>query len=250
MAKIKDIEEFLNSYLKIDDIEDNSWNGLQIEGKKEVEKVALCVTAGVDVFKKAKKENPDLVIVHHGIFWKKANPSIKGWYKKRVKELLDSDISLYASHLPLDRHLKSGNNACLFEMLGAEIKEPMSEKDGKNIGWIGECKNISLNKIVEKINKELKTECVVLNYGKDKVKRIGIVSGGAPRGVFEAIEKKVDLYITGDSADVVEVAKDAEINVIFAGHYATETLGVKALGKVLEKKFKIKTVFIDAPTKL
>jgi len=250
MANLNDIVKFLDKYLKTNEIEDDSWNGLQVEGKSDIKKIALCVSAGVDVFKKAKKENPDMIIVHHGIFWKKANPSFRGWYKKRVGELLDNGISLYASHLPLDRHPKIGNNARLLDLLGAKIKDPMSEKSGQNIGWIGESRPLSLDKIVGIIEKILNTKCTLLDYGKKEVKRIGVVSGGAPFGVFEAIEKEVDLYITGDPSDLTEIVKDAEINVIFAGHYATETLGVKALGKVLEERFRTKTVFVDSPTGL
>jgi dinuclear metal center YbgI/SA1388 family protein len=250
MAKLKEVIKYLDNYLKINEIEDRSWNGLQVEGREDVRKIVFCVTAGADVFEKAKKEKPGLIIVHHGVFWKGSNPSIKGWQKKRIKSLLDDNISLYVCHLPLDRHPLVGNNAQLFKMLGIKIKEPMSERNGRNIGWIGEIKGISLNKIVNCIEQKLKTKCLVLNHGKEQIKRVGIVSGGAPYDVFEAIEKEVDLYITGDPADIREAVKDAKINVIFAGHYATETVGVKALSLVLRKKFKIETVFVDMPTGL
>jgi dinuclear metal center YbgI/SA1388 family protein len=249
MVELKKLVEFLDNYLEIDKINDISWNGLQIEGKVEVKKIAFSVTAGVEVFEKAKKEGPDMIIVHHGIFWKESNPSVRDWYKNRILSLLKSNISLYACHLPLDKHPKVGNNAQLLKLIGAKIKEPFGKYAGYD-GWIGERKPISLKEIVNKLNKKLNTKCIVLSYGKEKVRRIGVISGGAPYSIFEAIEKNVDLYITGDAADIVEVVRDAKINVIFAGHYATETLGVKALAKVLEKKFKVKTVFIDVPTGL
>lgn len=250
MVKLNKIVKFLDKYLEVDRIKDDSWNGLQVEGKKEVRKIAVAVTAGVEVFEKAKKENPDMILVHHGIFWKNGNPSIRDWYRDRVKYLLDNNISLYACHLPLDKHEEVGNNAQLLKLLGTKIKEPFGKHEGNFVGWIGETKPTLLSNIVDKLNKKLSTKCIVLDYGKKKVKRIGVISGGAPYSIFEALEKNVDLYITGDSSDIREVVKDAKTNVIFAGHYATETVGVKALAKVLEKKFGIETVFVDVPTGL
>ncbi|MDD5606675.1 MAG: Nif3-like dinuclear metal center hexameric protein [Candidatus Pacebacteria bacterium] len=245
MEKLNKIVNFLDDYLKIKEIEDDSWNGLQIKGKDNVKKIAFCVTAGADVFKKTLKEKPDLIIVHHGIFWKKGNPSVRGFNQDRIKILLNNNISLYASHLPLDKHLIVGNNVQLLKLFKAKPKELLG-----GVGYISQEKKVKLKEIIKKLEKELKTKCIVLNYGKEIIKKIGIVSGGAPWNVFEAIEKRVDLYITGDSADVTETVKDAKINVIFAGHYATETLGLKALAKLLKKKFKIETVFIDFPTRL
>ncbi len=245
MEKLNKLVNFLNDYLKIEEIEDDSWNGLQVEGRKSIKKIAFCVTAGANVFQKIAKEKPDLIITHHGLFWKKANPSLKGFNKKRTEILLKENISLYACHLPLDKHPVIGNNAQLLKLLQIKPEEPLA-----GVGWSGSGKVVSLKGIVKKLEKKLKTECIILDHGKEKVKKIGVVSGGAPWNIFEAIEKKLDLYITGDAADVKEVAKDAQINVIFAGHYATETVGLKALAKKIESKFKVKTVFLDFPTNL
>ncbi len=249
MPKLNKIVDYLNEYLEIEEIDDDSWNGLQVEGEKEVSRVAFSVTAGMDVFRAAKKENADMIVVHHGLFWKKANPSLKGWKKDRVKFLLENKISLYACHLPLDRHLTVGNNAQILKFLKAQPKKPMENKE-KNIGWIGECRETSIEEIKQRIEEKFSTKCILLDYGKRKVKKIGVISGGAPHGVFGAIEKEVDLFITGDPSDITEVVKDAKINVIFAGHYASETVGVKAVSEVLRKEFNIETVFIDAPTGL
>ncbi len=250
MAKLKEVTDFLNDHLKNKEFEDDSWNGLQVEGREEVKKIAFCVTAGAEVFKKAKEEGAEMIIAHHGVFWKEANPSIKGWMKKRVAFLLENDISFYASHLPLDAHPEDGNNARLMELLGAKIEEPMAMYKGKSIGWIGRIEPTSLNEIVEKLEGSIGGDCRVLAQGKEKVERVAVVSGGAPYDVFEAIDREADLFITGDAADILEVVKDAEINVIFAGHYATETTGVKALSELVGKRFGVETVFIDAPTGL
>jgi dinuclear metal center YbgI/SA1388 family protein len=251
MVKLKQIILFLNEYLKHEKFpEDSSWNGLQVEGKEEVKKIAFGVTAGVDLFKKAKRKNADMIICHHGLFWKQANPIISGWQKDRVFFLLENKISFYTSHLPLDAHPACGNNIEILKILGAKVKDKFSYEKGENIGWIGECKPVSLNEIVQKLKKSINSDCIVLDHGKKKIKNIAVVSGGAPYDVFEAIEKKVDLFITGDAADVREVVKDAKINVIFAGHYATETTGIKALLKVVKDEFDVETFFVDVPTHL
>ena len=250
MIKLKEIVDFLNEYLKNKEFEDNSWNGLQVEGREEISKIAFCVTAGLEVFQKAKDEGADMIVAHHGIFWKEANPSIKGWTKERVVFLMKNNISFYASHLPLDAHPEDGNNARIMKLLEGKIEEPMALHKGKNIGWIGRIEPITVKDIVRKLESSLDTKCIVLDRGKEMVERVAVVSGGAPYDVFEAIEKEADLFITGDAADVLEVVKDAKINVIFAGHYATETTGVKALSDLIKNKFGIETVFINAPTGL
>lgn len=252
MAELKKVVEFLNDYLKISEIKDNSWNGLQIEGKPKVGKIAFAVDAGASVFKKAIREKVDMLVVHHGHFWKTTNPSIAGWSKKRIDLLRENGISLYACHLPLDRHKTVGNNAQLLKLLGAKIKGEFLEKEGKNISWLGEFKNpVPIEKIKEKLNSELKAKCLVFQFGKKKIKTIAVCSGGGGySGFSEALNKKVDLYLTGDSIEIYHLAKDIGLNVIFAGHYATETIGVKALSEVVKRKFKVKTVFIDIATGL
>jgi dinuclear metal center YbgI/SA1388 family protein len=252
MAKLNDIVEFLDNYLAISDIKDSSWNGLQVEGKPEVKKIVFAVDAGIDTFNKAIAAGADMVVVHHGHFWSSANPSIKGWNKERIDLLLKSGLSLYAAHLPLDRHREVGNNAELLKLMGATIREEFFMKDGKNIAWIGEWKEpVSLKVVEERINSGLGIKCRVLAFGKDKLKSVAVCSGGGGYPCFfEAMEKKVDLYLTGDAIEIMLHAKDGRFNTIFAGHHATETVGVKALLKVVEKRFKLQTEFIDIPTGL
>lgn len=248
MEKLNNIVNFLNEYLKINEFQDDSWNGLQIESSKEINKIAFSVSAGLDVFEKAKNLNVDLLIAHHGIFWKEANPSLKGWMGDRVSFLINNNISFYAAHLPLDAHLESGNNAQLLKILDAEIKEPIGNYKGKMIGFIGECAPVKINIIIDKLEKKIGAKCLILNHGKEEITKIAIVAGGAPMCIFDAIDKEVDLFITGDAADIVEIVKDAKINVIFAGHYATETTGIKALLEIIKNKFNVEVFFIDSPT--
>ncbi|MBT5022365.1 Nif3-like dinuclear metal center hexameric protein [Candidatus Woesearchaeota archaeon] len=246
MANLKKIEEFLNKTLEIDKFSsDVSHNGLQVQGNDEIKNICFCVDASMDFFKKAKKENCDLLIVHHGMFWNKKE-TITGHIYKKVKFLIDNNMSLYACHLPLDAHLKYGNNSNILRILGAKIKEKI------DVGYVGELnKSIDLKKLVEKINDKLDTRCKLICYGKKKIKNIAVISGGAPWNVFDTFEKNIDVYITGDIAHgVYHPTKESKMNFISAGHYATETVGVKALMPLLEKKFKVKTVFIDVPTGL
>lgn len=252
MVKLREIVEFLDDYLKINEIKDDSWNGLQVEGKDEVKKIVFAVDAGMNTFKKAVEEKADLVVVHHGHFWKEANPSVTNWGKERIDLLRKNDISLYACHLPLDRHGEVGNNAQLLKLISAEIKEEFYQHEGKNVGWTGEFKQaVSIKDVEKKLNSELKTKCTILPFGKKEIKTIAVCSGGGGyQAFFEALNKRVDLYLTGDSIEAYHSAKDAKLNVIFAGHHATETMGVKALSRVIKEKFGVETVFMDLPTGL
>ena len=252
MPTLKKVVGFLDNYLNIDDIEDSSWNGLQFEGASRVNKIAFAVDASVESFQKAAEANADMLIVHHGHFWSNHNPSITGWTKERIDLLYKNNLSLYACHLPLDRHKEVGNNARILKLLGAKITKEFLYHKGGNIGWIGERKNaLSLKDIERKLVDSLDTECIILPFGKKSIKSIAVCSGGGSYGGFyEALDLNADLYITGDTAEVYYTAKDSGMNVIFAGHHATETVGLKALSKVLEKSLKVDVLFIDLPTGL
>jgi len=251
MTELKNITSFLDRYLEKEKFSgDDSWNGLQVEGGKEVKKVALSVSAGLDVFKRAKEEGADMIISHHGLFWKKADPSLVAWQKERVSFLLKNNISFYASHLPLDAHPEIGNNAQLMKLLGVRRSEGFAKYGDESIGWIGDCEPVPVKEVVRRLEEGIGADCRVLHHGKNDVHRVAVISGGAPHKLFEVMEKGVDLFITGDPTDLAEVIKDAGMNVIFAGHYATETLGVRALGGVIEEEFGIKSFFIDMPTGL
>lgn len=250
--KLIQLTQFLDTYLSINEIEDSSWNGLQFEGTPEIGKALFAVDASLETFKKAVSTKSDIVVVHHGQFWKGRNPSINSWTKTRTNILYKHGISLYACHLPLDRHIEVGNNSQILKLLGCEIKDEFMIHKGKNIGWIGAFhSSTSLDQIVNILEKKLGADCKVLNLGKKKVNTVAVCSGGGSYGGFyEALDKGADLYITGDSAEIYYTAKDAGMNVIFAGHHATETIGLKALLKVVEEKFGLDCIFIDMPTGL
>lgn len=256
MAKLKDVVKFLDSYLKIKSIKDASRNGLQVKGSPEITKIAFTENASLDTFQKALKEKANLIIVHHGILWKKLplskDKSLRELVAKRIKFLKENNLSLYVAHLPLDRHKIAGNNAQLIKLLGAKVKKGLAYEGGKNIGWVGEFRRpVSAKEIKRKINLKLNTKSKSLLFGKKRIKTIAVCSGSASSKIlYEALNKKVDLYLTGEQKDFYTAVKDLKFNVIFAGHYATETLGVRALMPILKNRFKVKTIFIDDPTGL
>ena len=248
MVLLKEVVEFLDAELGIKDVEDSSNNGLQVEGKKEIKKIAFAVDACMEVFEKAK--DFDMVIVHHGISWEDSLKYLTGINYSRVKFLIDNNIALYAAHLPLDKHPKHGNNAEFCRILGLKHIHGFGDYHGQVIGFVGE-KEISLNDFVNEINKKLNSSCKVFDFGNERIKNIGVVSGGGSSALNEAIEKGLDCFVTGEVPhQAYQLAKEGQINLIAAGHYATETLGVKALMNLVKEKFDVETVFIDAPSGL
>ncbi len=249
--ELKILTKFFDEYLKISEIEDVSVNGLQVEGRKYIEKICFAVDACAETFKLAKEENADMLFVHHGMIWNGIK-NVTGITYKRLKFIIENEISLYAAHLPLDMHGEVGNNIQFLKIFRInEAIEEFGTYHGIKIGYKGMFeKEKNLNDFVSEIEKHLNTKCKILKFGKNKIKRVGVVSGGAASLIDEAIEN-VDCFVTGEpSHQIYHIAKEANLNVIFAGHYATETLGVKAMAKLIGKKFSIETKFIDCPTGL
>ena len=172
--------------------------------------------------------------------------------KERISYLLENGISLYAVHLPLDMHPEVGNNIELIKILNLCDPKPFGAYHGLNIGFKGRYeKMITIKDISKTLEKTLPAKIESFNFGSDKIRSVGIVSGGGGSAFEDCIKEGLDLFITGEPSHAIyHIAKEARINLIFAGHYATEKLGVMALGKNIEEKFKIKTEFIDIPTGL
>jgi dinuclear metal center YbgI/SA1388 family protein len=247
MESIYKITLFIDKWLKIAEIEDASNNGLQVEGNKQVNKIGFAVDACMDVFEKAKEQNCDLVIVHHGLSWKDSLRYITDSNAERIKFLMKNDISLYGVHLPLDKHNELGNNIQLCKLFNVSNVKEFGEYHGDFIGFKGEFESEKiLGDFVKEVEEKLDTKCKVLDFGRSNLKTIAIVSGGAPDLIPEAAKKGVDVFLTGEGKlSAYHFAKEGNLNVIFAGHYATETLGVIALAKVIKEKFDVETVFIE-----
>ncbi|NOZ80796.1 MAG: Nif3-like dinuclear metal center hexameric protein [DPANN group archaeon] len=245
----KALVEKLDALLKVKDIPDDSLNGLQVGGKEEVKKVAFAVDACMATIKKAAKEKCDMLIVHHGLFWKTLKP-MTGIMGRRVKALFDNGISLYAAHLPLDMHPTLGNNAQL-KLFGLKKKKPFAQYHGFPIGFCGEILPLALQDLVLKASNTLDSDVAVYDFGKEKVKTMGISSGGSAFALDEAMEKELDVLLIGEAGhSQYHYLVESGMNILVAGHYATETRGLKALQKHIQQKMKLKTTWIDMPTGL
>ncbi len=241
--KLSEFCSFLDEYLKVSEFSDVSVNGLQVEGESQVERVAFAVDACMESFKAAKKCGADVLVVHHGIVWGGIN-RIAGITKRRVEFLLKNNISLYAAHLPLDAHPEVGNNALLLRRIGCEPKEPFGEYRGVMIGFASE---FDVARNVEELAANF-SSATILPFGSEKVKRVAAVSGKGGFAVNEAIEKGVELLITGEAEhEVYHVAREGGLNVMFLGHYESEKLGVAKLAEIVAEKLGLDTIFIDVP---
>lgn len=252
MLQLKDLIAFCDSYLEIEKFKDVSFNGLQVEGKPEVQKIVLGVSCNQKLFNAAKEKSCDLILVHHGLLWEKRWQYLRGVQKQRVKTLFDNDISLAAYHLPLDAHPEIGNNSQGLKKLGVKIKGPFGVYEGKTIGFWGELEGkVSFVKFKAKVDSVFGAKTWAKSAGKAMVEKIAFVSGAGRSFLEEAIEKEIDVYLTGETNESAPaMAEEAGINFLACGHYNTEKFGVLALGEVLEKKFKVKTEFIDIPNSL
>ncbi|MCK4668481.1 Nif3-like dinuclear metal center hexameric protein [Candidatus Dependentiae bacterium] len=246
---LKQLEKYLNDYLRVKEISDSSQNGLQVEMKGPVNRIGLAVDASLETFRKAKKKNVNLILVHHGLFWGQPIEITKLFYK-RISFLIKNNIGLYASHLPLDMHPEVGNNAQIAEKLNLSNLKFFADYHGSDIGILGNLpKTLTYRSFIKNLKKVFKTDFKILHFGKAKVKKIGIISGGGGSFVEAAAQIGVDVYLTGEiSHSSYHSIKEYGLNCVFGGHYFTETFGVKALGKHLKKKFNLTTIFLDSPT--
>lgn len=251
----KNIIRFLNELFAEINVPDYSYNGLQFEGKEEVQKVVAGVDATVQFFEEAKKRKADFAFVHHGIFWKGGEWSKLDRYNIRTfKSLLAADMNLFAMHLPLDAHPEIGNNAIITKILGAEKAAPFGLSKGNPVGFIGKFENpIPIEELKERIEKNIGKIGTHLNFGKEKIQSIGIVSGGGWNSITDpaVYNGDVDVILTGEILHQgVAQYRDREIHLISAGHYATETFGADAVGKLISREFNLPYEFIDLPTGL
>ncbi len=251
---LNEVTSWLTKYLRHDEWsgKDRSLNGLQVSCKKaQVARVAFAVDACLQSFQKAVVDGADLLVVHHGLFW--GQPlAVTGGHYQRLKTLLDADLALFASHLPLDAHPVCGNNAVIAQVLGLEDLVPFGTYHGAKIGYAGRLgAPLTLDRVCEILLGGREQALQILPFGKPKVSTVGIVSGGATSEIREAIVEGLDLYITGDADHTIyHEALEAGINMISGGHYATETWGVRRLAEVMALETGLSTVFLDSPTGL
>lgn len=240
----------ISDVLKIDQVNDSSVNGLQIDcSKNEIKHITFAVDFSLDALRFAKKNKSDLLFVHHGLIWKHLGP-ITGITYKYVAECIKADIGLFACHLPLDMHPSLGNNIELCKLLNLQSPIAFGGYHGQKIGYAGYLKKPkTINQIALTLNKKLATKCHILPFGKKEIKTIAIVSGGAADIALQAKELDIDLFISGETShSTYNQIKDSKINTIFAGHYATEIWGVQKCAEFIEENYDIKCSFFDNPT--
>ncbi|SMM99245.1 FIG137478: Hypothetical protein YbgI [uncultured Candidatus Thioglobus sp.] len=241
MVNQKTLAEYCEKYLKVSNFSDYCPNGLQIEGKAEIQKIISGVSANQDLIDRAIDEKADALFVHHGFFWKNELPSIVGIKKNRIKALLDNNINLFAYHLPLDAHPEVGNNIQLAQRLGIQNPTPI----GDTLVWQGEI-NTTLAQFSQTTEQALNRKPLVFGAEDKSLKTIAWCTGGAQTYIDHAININADCFLTGEvSEQIPAIAKEHNIAFISAGHHATERYGVQALCQHLSDKFKLKHQFIE-----
>lgn len=249
--KTRDLVRYLDKRLEIGAVEDSSNNGLQVQGPEEVKRVAVATDAAMAVYQGAAEAGCELLIVHHGLIWRGIE-RVTGREYEHIKFLLDHGIGLYAAHLPLDLHGELGNNAELARMAGLEAREPFGAYKGTTIGFQGRLpKPMSRESLARTWQEQLGGESLILPFGPDPVRTVGIVSGGGSSALPDAIAAGLDCFVTGEGAHQDHhLAMEAGIGVIYLGHYHSETPGVRAVAGDIAAHFNIETCFIDVPTLL
>jgi dinuclear metal center YbgI/SA1388 family protein len=225
-------------------------NGLQVPGRAEVARVVTGVSASAELFERAAAARADLLVVHHGLFWGSAPAAIDARMKRRLKLLFDADMSLVAYHLPLDAHPELGNNALIGRALGASTLEPFALHEGQSIGFLARFpdEGIAASDLFGRVGELTARTPLVFDAGPERVRGVAIVSGAGNDHLAEAVAAGADALLTGEPAErVMSEAQEAGIHFIAAGHYATETFGVKRLGEHLRERFGLEHLFIDVP---
>jgi dinuclear metal center YbgI/SA1388 family protein len=241
MVPILDLLAHVDDLLDVRSFPDYGPNGLQVPGARDVHTLATGVSASVELFERAAALPAQLVLVHHGLFWKGMPQEIDAALHRRLKPLFAHDLALAAYHLPLDAHPGLGNNAILARELGATVAGPLE------VGFVAEL-DVSAEELRERVARVTGREPLHLAHGPARVRRVGIVSGGAASMFGQAIAAGCDAFVTGEPAErVMTQAREAGVHFLAAGHYATETFGVRALGDHLAERFGIEHVFLDDP---
>jgi dinuclear metal center YbgI/SA1388 family protein len=241
---------YLDNYLRIAEIQDYGPQGLQVEADNEhVQRLALAVDTAPAVIKAAAVWGADMLLVHHGILWRTVE-RLAGPLGHRLRLVLANRINLYAAHLPLDAHPEVGNNAVLARLLDVAPETWWAAPTGTPIGILGQVpNNTTLAAFHRRVEKKLSTIVRVLEGGPPVIERVAILSGAGAADAAEAHALGADTFLTGETSHAhYWAAADYGLNILYAGHYATETVGVQALGAHLQTKFGLETKFFDFPT--
>src|SRR4029077_20938041 len=251
MASLSSIVSYTDRFLRIRDVGDwdNALNGLQIENSGRVTRIGAAVDVSTRVLTEAQKQDIDLLIVHHGLFWPGLQP-IQGALRRQLRLAFENNVALYSAHLPLDIHPRLGNNAQLVAALGLKSAQPFLEEKGQPVG-LKIPASLSRSELVRKLQKALNGPVKVFGFGPKRTRAIGVVTGAAGSAIYRVADEGIDKFITGEAPHWAAVAaEELGVNLLFGGHYATEVFGVKALAAHLSKRFRVPWEFIDFPTGL
>ena len=253
---LTEFDSYLNSFLKKEDYAgDISLNGIQIQNaspdSKQIKKVAFAVDACKETALKAAEAGADVLVVHHGLFWGRCQ-TITGSFYERISTFVKNDLALCAYHIPLDANNPYGNNYGLANRLGLKKCSGFGMWHGMVIGVKGELsKEMTVDEVASKILRPGVEPRTVLKFGKEKIKTVGIISGGASEEVRDAVRENLDLYITGELLhEDFHFIKEMGINVISGGHYETETVGVNLVMQKVQKELGLECTFLEVPTNL
>jgi len=247
---ILQLSHYLDNLLNINGIKDSSRavNGLQVENTGEIRKIGLAVDACQATIDMAIAQECNMMFVHHGLFWGGLMP-VRGAHYQKLAAMLGANLGLYSAHVPLDMHPVLGNNRALADIIGLKSLEPFGEYEGELIGLKGQVGGISAEALSDRLKAGLGSPVRVI--GEGTVNTVGVVTGGAGDMLKQAIDQRLDAYITGEGANHhFHEALEGGCVFLLAGHYATETGGVRAVGRHLKDKFDIESVFLDFPTGL
>jgi dinuclear metal center YbgI/SA1388 family protein len=250
-VRLDDLVRYLDDYLRTSEVGDDphALNGLQVENGGEVQNTVVAVDACQAVIDQAAERGADLLVVHHGLFWGGLEPLVGRNYR-RVSALMRHGIALYSAHIPLDRHPEVGNNVVLARKLGMEVRGWFGEYRGSPIGTWGEL-DLPREALAARLAEILGTPPRLIGGGPERARRVGIITGGAGNMIRQARDAGLDSFITGEGQHWTYFeAEELGVNAFFAGHYATETLGVKALAEHIAERFQLPWSFIDHPTGL
>lgn len=251
---LSDVVRFLDGFLRIGEVPDeaNAINGLQVENGGRISRVVAAVDATLETIAGVESGDPTLLLVHHGLFWD-GNVPLTGRRFRRVRALLDRDIALYAAHIPLDLHPEVGNNVELARRIGLSVEGWFGEYRGVRLGAWGIAPPAIADRaaLVAALDADLGTTARLIPGGPARVRRVGVVTGAGGSMIAAARDAGLDTFITGEGAHYTYFdATEWGLNVIYAGHYATEQVGVQALARRLETQFRLPWEFHPHPTGL
>lgn len=246
MPKLSRIEKFLSDYLRPDQFIDPALNGAQVTGRDEIKRIVTGVSACLELFERAAEIEADMIIVHHGLFFGSNPTPVKGSFKARLKFLLEREINLFGYHLPLDAHPQIGNNAQLAKTLKLRALAPFGIYKGQPIGTHGSREDGDPDSLFELVRGKINPDARIYRFGSGPIEKVGLVSGAGADSILEAVEKNLDILITGEESEwVYNFAREEKIDFIAAGHHATERFGVRELARALSERFDVDARFID-----